>query len=264
MARITKLTMYSFGYWGWGTTTKQLVRMMDLAEKRRGNAPPMFVDIRIRRSARAPGFRERSFEKLVGVDRYLWEHRLGNEAIVTGKGWLKIANPAAAGDLLDIAVDCAARNQPVVFFCACEWPRFEGEIACHRTEVTKLLLQEGKSQGVQLTVVEWPGGDPQLTHIMCAPADYDKIAKGRRSIPISKERFIKLAGLPWGSIAVVKCKGMPTLFKITGPPKYVDGDWRLPLPWEDSCYGEAYEDVLAASFELRKEYGLDPVSSPRS
>src|SRR5688500_8003061 len=53
---VAPLTMFTWGYWGWGTTTREFVQAADAVEASRGFNPPLFVDIRIRRSVRAPGF----------------------------------------------------------------------------------------------------------------------------------------------------------------------------------------------------------------
>ena len=54
-------TLFTWGYYGWGNATSQLVEMVDAVERARGFAPPMFVDIRIRRAVRAKGFQGDAF-----------------------------------------------------------------------------------------------------------------------------------------------------------------------------------------------------------
>lgn len=81
-----KITLFSFGYWGWGNATPQLVQAVDAAEDARGFQPPLFVDVRISRSVRAVGFRDHAFEQLVGKERYVWLRRLGNRNIETRTG----------------------------------------------------------------------------------------------------------------------------------------------------------------------------------
>ena len=72
------LTIFSWGYWGWGNATKELVRSFDLAEEMRGFKPPIFVDCRIRRQGRAKGFVGDAFRDLVGLSRYCWMDDLGH------------------------------------------------------------------------------------------------------------------------------------------------------------------------------------------
>jgi hypothetical protein len=67
---MTTITLFSWGYWGWGNATRQFVEAVDAAEAAREFAPPLFVDVRISRSVRAAGFRDHAFEQLVGKDRY--------------------------------------------------------------------------------------------------------------------------------------------------------------------------------------------------
>ena len=84
------LTMFSWGYWGWGNATKQLVESVDLAEKRRGFRPPIFVEIRILRQGRAKGFVGSVFRDLVGASRYRWMPDLGNLAVAQRLRHMKI------------------------------------------------------------------------------------------------------------------------------------------------------------------------------
>jgi hypothetical protein len=50
------ITLFSWGYYGWGNASPQLLELVDAIEEKRGFQPPIFVDIRIRREVRAPGF----------------------------------------------------------------------------------------------------------------------------------------------------------------------------------------------------------------
>ena len=66
---MTKTTIFTWGYYDWGNHTLQLVEAI---ERSRGFEPPLFVDIRIRRTVRAKGFQGNAFEKLLGQDRHRW------------------------------------------------------------------------------------------------------------------------------------------------------------------------------------------------
>ena len=50
---MTKTTIFTWGYYGWGNATPQLLAAVDAVETNRGFEPPNFVDIRIRRTVRA-------------------------------------------------------------------------------------------------------------------------------------------------------------------------------------------------------------------
>ena len=76
-------TIFSWGYYGWGNHTSRLVEAVDAVETGRGFEPPLFVDIRIRRSVRAVGFTGSAFETLLGKDRHRWMRSLGNKFIET-------------------------------------------------------------------------------------------------------------------------------------------------------------------------------------
>ena len=178
------IAMFSFGYYGWGNSTPRLVEAVDSIEASRGFQPPLFVDIRIRRTVRAVGFDGTAFEKLVGKDRYRWMKDLGNCQIVTKTGpGIQIANPKAANDLLDLAIEAEENNQRVIFFCSCPWPRVNGRVACHRTTVGTLLLAAARRRGVHIEIVEWPGGKPRRMRIAVAPKLFRSLVRGATGIP---------------------------------------------------------------------------------
>lgn len=80
------VTIFSWGYYGWGNHTRRLVEAVDAVEASRGFRPPVFVDIRIRRSVRAAGFTGPAFEKLLEQGRHRWMKSLGNKFIQTELG----------------------------------------------------------------------------------------------------------------------------------------------------------------------------------
>jgi len=43
------LEAFSWGYWGWGNHTRELIDAVDAVERRHGRRPPVFVDIRFSR-----------------------------------------------------------------------------------------------------------------------------------------------------------------------------------------------------------------------
>ena len=135
-----RLTLFSWGYEGWGNWTDKLVEAVDAVEKARGRAPPIFVDIRARRQVRAEGFKEHAFERLLGPDRYRWLKGLGNKAILTGADRGEFVDPSQVGDLLDLAVEACKANRRLIFFCSCPIP-IDG---CHRQEVAPELFKEAK------------------------------------------------------------------------------------------------------------------------
>ena len=102
-----RITAFTWGYWGWGTHAEDFVRNVDAVERARRWRPPRFVDIRIRRTVRAPDFQQNAFEKIVGQRRYRWMKTLGNRSILTKRRRMEIADPNAASDLLSAK---AAKN----------------------------------------------------------------------------------------------------------------------------------------------------------
>ena len=195
------LTLFTWGYWGWGTATDQLIQSVDAVETSRGYQPPMFVDIRLSRSVRAPGFNGRAFEKAVGASRYRWLDALGNLAVRDG-GPMRIKDPAAANTLVDIAEESGRTGQKILFFCSCEFPGVEGQ-GCHRATVARLLLEAARTRQLAVQVVEWPGGEPRLDDfdLQISESAFDKVARGATSIPLQKpgclRRWLLFPGYRW-------------------------------------------------------------------
>src|ERR1700681_4257208 len=114
-------TLFTWGYYGWGNATPQLVEAVDAVEQSRGFEPPLFVDIRIRRTVRATGFQGNASEKLLGPSRHRWMKSLGNKFIQTRTGPnIQIADPSAADELLGLALEAAGHKQRLLFFCSCQ------------------------------------------------------------------------------------------------------------------------------------------------
>jgi len=220
------LTIFSWGYAGWGNATKELVRAVNAVERERKFEPPLFVDIRIQRGARAVGFREKAFEAEVGFDRYLWMNDLGNRAIQTGEGWISINNPKAAEVLLVLALENAKRPRRVIFFCSCGWPILPNG-PCHRTPVGKLLLNAAARRQISAEVVEWPGEEAKETDVKVSAEEFRKV-RAAATIPLGRRlppvEFLKLG---WGSLVTVRSARESVKF-FTGPAQYQAGRWVLP------------------------------------
>jgi len=136
--KMKKPTIFSWGYWGWGSSAAQFVKAADAVEAARGYGPLLFVDVRLQRSVRAANFNGSTFKELVGEKRYRWMNKLGNMAIADRSlKKLTIKDPHEAESLLDVAIECDKENRRVLFFCACEVSN-----QCHRYEVGKLLLKK--------------------------------------------------------------------------------------------------------------------------
>lgn len=251
------LTLFTFGYYGWGNHTPQLVKAVDEVETSRGFEPPMFVDIRIRRSVRAAGFNGPAFERRLGEDRHRWMKSLGNRFIETRTGpHIQIAEPKAANELLDLAVTSAKHQQRLLFFCSCQWPRWNGKVACHRTTVAGLVLKAAKKRGIRVEIVEWPGGEPSKINLDVTTKDFDAIRKGRVTISLGKRLDLaEVAGLPWCSIATLNADG-EKLHRLVGPAISQTNGWALPVLYQffDPTTGISEYEKKAEKF--RKAWGL--------
>jgi hypothetical protein len=250
------MTVFSFGYHGWGNCTQRLVEAVNLVEASRGFLPPLFVDVRIRRSVRARGFQGPAFEKLLGPERHRWMQELGNRRIITRECGIEIAEPEAVQDLLDLAAEAAEMHRRVIFFCSCEWPRWEGEIACHRTLVAHLLLEAAQERGLPVEVVEWPGGVPVQIDLDLSADTFRAVRNGRQSIPVAGDLpLAAIAELPWGSIARLQWGGQ-SIYRIVGRAAWKSGQWCLPVIGGISGVEAGLDVCKQGATSLRQSLGL--------
>lgn len=224
------LTLFTFGYEGWGSTTKQLIEAVDAVEASRGFRPPLFVDIRLSRSVRAPEFTGDAFAKQLGADRYIWLDSLGNANVKQG-GFIRIKDPAVATTLLEIAETNARNKRRVLFFCHCPTP---GD--CHRSVVADLILDVARQRNLPIEIVEWPGGKPRLHdfEITVSAANFDKIFNGAKTIPLEEPfSLVEMASVPWLSLVNVRDKqGGDVIGPFgTGPAVYVLKSKAKPGRW---------------------------------
>lgn len=256
------VSLFSWGYWGWGNATERLRKAVDTAEKKQGFEPPIFVDTRLRRRGRAKGFVGNVFRDLVGESRYLWIQDLGNLAIADGKAGIRIKNPAAVAELLELAVRAVDERRRVIFYRACEFPWFNGMMKCHRRLVADLLLAHAQKIGKAISVIEWPGGEPVKPKLDVDRKLFSAVMLGRKSIPFSSSRLNDFAGLPWGSLVALESGGSATRsYVAVGPARFAAsrtdaGFWYLPViePPEPGATREWLERRAA---QWRTTHGLD-------
>ncbi len=229
MAR--RLTALSWGYWGWGEATRELDRRFTAVETSMGFKPPLFADVRASRSVRASGFYGDAFERVVGPKRYRWLRRLGNAAIVSGNGPMRLIELKAVAELLALVKQGMQESRRVIFFCSCEAPWCAAQ--CHRRLVATTLLRAARAQGVAITVQEWPGGRPTartaaafrvpdgtIAALSAGTSDWASLGRYR---PTSAE-----LGLPTGSL-VRLTEPDRSLTVATCPPRLSRGAWKLQL-----------------------------------
>ncbi len=249
------LKMFSWGYWGWGNATLELRKAVDAVERSRGFKPPIFVDVRLKRSVRAVGFNGNAFGNLLGEGRYHWINRLGNERIGTGQGGVKIADPSAAPELLELAIEADKQKRRVIFFCSCEYLRFDDGFKCHRWNVGTLLLKAAEKAELPLQVQEWPGGDSERFTVKLDDNQLKKLWRSGRYVPLGGlQQLPKLAGLPHGSVVRLESRQGSEEHEfdiVSGPTVYRSGQWRLPVyeVYEADDYA-----VWTESKRLRKQH----------
>ena len=259
---MTKTNIFTWGYYGWGNHTPQLVEAVDAVERSRGFEPPLFVDVRIRRTVRAKGFQGNAFEKLLGQDRHRWMKSLGNKFIQTRTGPnIQIADPGAADELLDLGIEATRRKQRLLFFCSCPWPREDGKIHCHRATVAELVLKAAKKRGVPVEIVEWPGGEPRQIDLDVTPQMFAAVRKGRMTVPLDQRPDLaEVAGLPWCSIATIQAKG-EKLHRVVGPAISQTTGWTLPVFPFFPDPATSLSKFEKEAEKLRRAWGLNPVQA---
>jgi hypothetical protein len=256
------LSLFSWGYWGWGNATGQLVEAVDLAERARGFEPPIFVDCRLRRQGRAKGFVGEAFRDLLGPTRYCWMQELGNEEIATGGKGVRIRNPEAVVELLDLAAQAAEENRRIIFYCACEYPSLDGELTCHRLTISDLLLEHASRVGQAVAVVEWPGGEPRDVQITVERQLFASLMGERKSLPFPDDRLREFAGLPWGSLATIRREGDDaTGTVLVGPARFAwsskgESYWYLPVIRQTNAHA-SNELLVGVAAKWRTAHGLD-------
>jgi hypothetical protein len=244
---------FTWGYWGWGNRTKEFVRMVDAIERSRGRRAPLFVDIRFRRSGRAAGFQQNAFERVTGPRRYKWMQGLGNSRIGSGRGGIKIFDPSAANDLLDVIAAASRQKRRVLFFCQCKYPRY-----CHRAKVASLLRKVATRHGINLTTIEWPGGEPVTARLQVPERILKGVLRGAARIPLPQlrgNRLRMLASLPWCSRVKLYSNG--TVVPIIAGPARLEKDWFIPiLGPEIRRKSDTLKSLEGEAMQLRRSCGF--------
>lgn len=245
------LTLFRWGYEGWGSSVPQLLQVTTAVEKARGFLPPVFVDVRFSRSVRAAGFREKAFEKTLGPERYRWMQSLGNAAIGRHDGTIEIHDPKGAELLVDQAIELGAARRRVIFFCSCWLPTY-----CHRNEVGRLLLAAARRRRTGVEIIEWPGGEPTketVAEVTVTRPVLNHILRDKPSVPLGDDADIDfLAGIPVGSIVSVT-DGTRSVAVSVMPAVFKAGGWSMTIfvrPVEADASGSG---LLPDVTRIRKE-----------
>jgi hypothetical protein len=252
-----KTTIFSWGYYGWGSHTADLIEVVDAVEKSRGFDPPNFVDIRISRSVRAVGFNGAHFEKLLGEDRYVWMKSLGNQRIVSKKGpQVQIAEPDTVKDLLNLARSNMKARRRLIFFCSCPSPRCNGKIACHRTTVAHLLIRAAKKEKYSIEISEWPGSRPRHVYLDLNRDEFLAVRKGKTTVGLGDKPDTTMLGLPSYSVATFRSGG-ESFHRIVGPAVRRSKEWCLPVQYWFYDPEVGIAEYKKEANKLRRECGLD-------
>ena len=233
------------GYWGWGNHAEQLVHLIDQSEKENGYAPPMFVDIRLKRSARANDFRDNNFANIVGDKRYKHLEKLDNANIGTKKRGIKIKDPSAVSELLEDGLRMKREKRRVIYFCACLEP-----ICCHRHVVAQKLAKHARKRGIAAQSVEWPGGEPLIVDLNVSRKMITSVQHEKFALPLTTTQH-HLRTLPWYSVVRFHCDGAEESI-FTGPAIFKK-TWCIPF--YESPDSTSNAKLIRKAKQRRAEWG---------
>jgi len=145
---------------------------------------------------------------------------------------MEIADPGAVNDLLEHILQANDQKRRVLFFCACEYPGTVHSPNCHRAKVAGLLLKAAHRKGVQLTVAEWPGGEPRVAELCTSPQVVKQVLRGATRVPLPKKDRREFAALPWCSR--LKLSSDESSVAVVSGPAKIGREWFLPIL---GCYG---------------------------
>lgn len=249
---------FSWGYAGWGNSTRELVRAFDAVERERGFEPPVFVDVRARRQGRAKGFIDDAFERVLRRHRHRWMPGLGNDAVLTGRGSMRLVRPEDAAELLGLISAQHAQRRRVVFFCSCGSP-FDAA-GCHRQLVKRTLLAAARRWRAPLRVEEWPGG--ALKNRVAAELDVADtviraLLRGASGVPLgTRPPSPALLSLPHGALVRLRSREREQLMSVT-PPVFSGGAWKLRRFLWPVVEGDTAGELLTEAGRVRRELKLE-------
>ncbi len=250
-----RLTAFSWGYWGWGNAAERFAAAVDACEAERGFRPPLFVDVRYHRAGRAKKFHGDAFAGIVGAGRYEWMKELGNQSVSDGGSGFRIAQPAAAEDLLDLVEAAEAQDRRVLFFCGCQYAAKEGKDRCHRRPVARLLLKAAALRKRPLTVVDWPGDRPQRLSWKASADELRRVRKGQKSLLVRRRLPLPALGaLPPFSMLDLGC-GDERERVLVAAPFHRGGEWQLRLePLQETA------PSAEVSLQEWSQHGYEPLT----
>jgi hypothetical protein len=140
-----------------------------------------------------------------------------------GRKGIEIKNPVGAKQLLQIALDHPTRR--VIFFCSCKFPA-----PCHRSVIGELVMKYAKKRQAPVSVIEWPGGEPDAITIDVSAAELRQFRRGKKkSMPVpSSITLAHAAALPWGTIATIQA-GEEQMKFLVGPASFNSTGSHLPV-----------------------------------
>ncbi len=182
---------------------------------------------------------------------------LGNRFIETRTGPpIQIADPSAASDLLDLATQCAAEGRRLLFFCGCRLLRIDGKTACHRDTVAGLVPAAAKRAGSPVSVVEWPGGEPEDRDLDVTRSTWEALGQESVTLALASDAEVRrLRCLPWASVVTVR-SGVRAMRVLSGPASYSRGQWLLPAYERFAGTGVAPSAIKRRAAALRETWGL--------
>ena len=180
---------------------------------------------------------------------------LGNEAVATGRGVMRLRRPEDVEILLDLILEHERSHRRVVFFCSCESPW--NAAGCHRTLVADTLLAAARARNVKLSLEEWPGGEvsTEVRSVRVPGRTLKALAAGGKWVALESRPDAELLQMPTGGLVSLE-EGPSSRIASVCPPRFVNGRWKLQL-FVDAEPDQSRTDLLREVHRKRAELLLD-------
>lgn len=100
------------------------------------------------------------------------------------------------------------------------------------------------------------GRGPEQIDVKLSPDDFEKLARGRKHVPVGKQLRTKYAGLPWDSVADVQGSG-ERVDRVVGPAEIKKRKWILPVLWFSEKADEKRSIYEREARKFRRSSGLE-------
>jgi hypothetical protein len=240
---MASIRVFTFGVGLWRGSSLLLFEATRAVETARGFAPPLLADAAQHDPNGTRPCDGTSFEPIDASRSTVLA-----AAPARGRADDRALADQAGQRLLELALDRSARDQRVISCCPC----WVNQPDCRRHKVADRLLAAARQAGLDVEIVEWPGGEPRDVTVHVRPEEVDRVRHGALSLeaplPLSE-----LAGLPWASVVRARSGEREAAF-MSGPAQPTHGTLMLPV----YASVDPHVDVAVLATEMRRDFRLSP------